>query len=91
MIKRNVSGEILPLKYRLFKQLGQRWADVEDQGGLLSIELPDTNVPNNLPHTIQIELYIRAGYPVGLLVRGIDCALDVQPEVSNTIIIKPRR
>lgn len=52
-------------------------------GGPIRFTLPDNSV-------IEIEAYVRPGNPIGLLIRGIDCMLDVEPQASNTIIVKPR-
>ncbi len=55
----------------------------QSTGGALRFTLPDGS-------TIEVEAYVRPGHPVGLMVRGIDCWLDVEPNASNVVIVKPR-
>ena len=52
-------------------------------GGTLRFELPDGN-------TMEVEGFIRPGNSIGLLIRGLDCYLDIEPQVANVVIVKPR-
>jgi hypothetical protein len=60
------------------------------RGGVITITLPRDPKSSDSPPRIEIEAYIRSGYPDGLMIRGLDTMLDLQLDCANVVIVKPR-
>lgn len=72
----------VPIKFthRIPGEATPRYAS---ENGAIIIEMPQGG-------TVSVEMFQRDGWPNGIVIRGLNCGIDVQPDASNTLIVKPR-
>lgn len=72
----------VPIKFT-HRVEGESEPRYKGENGKIIIELPQGG-------TVAVEMYQRDGWPNGIVIRGLNVGIDVQPDASNTLIVKPR-